>query len=72
MMLEIENTKDLAKLLKSRREELGISQKELAKLCDLSHNGISKFENDEREVKLSTLIKLGKFLGLKLMLKIEE
>jgi hypothetical protein len=29
--------------------------KELAKLCNLSHNGISKMEKDEREVKLSTL-----------------
>lgn len=72
MIQKIENTKDLAKLLKIRREELGISQKELAKLCNLSHNGISKLEKDEREAKLSTLLKLGKFLGLELLVKIEE
>ncbi len=72
MMQKIENTKDLAKLLKNRREELGISQKELAKLCNLSHNGISKLEKAEREAKLSTLLKLGKFLGLELLIKIEE
>ncbi len=72
MLQKIENTKDLAKLLRNRREELGISQKELAKLCNLSHNGISKLERDEREAKLSTLLKLGKFLGLELMIRFEE
>lgn len=72
MLQKIENTKDLAKLLKNRREELGISQKELAKLCNLSHNGISKLERNEREAKLSTLLKLGKFLGLEFVVKIEE
>ncbi len=68
----IENTKDLVKFLKKRREELGMSQKELAQLCNLSHNGISKMETSESEVKLSTLFKMSKFLGLKLVLEIEE
>lgn len=72
MVTKIENSKDLAKLLKNRREQLGISQKELAKLCNLSHNGISKLEKDEREARLSTLLKLGKFLGLELLVKFEE
>lgn len=71
-MQKIESTKDLSKLLRKRREELGISQMELAKLCNLSHNGISKLEKSEGEAKLSTLLKLGKFLGIELLVKIEE
>lgn len=71
----IKSTKDLSQYLKKRREELGISQSELARLCDLSLNGISKLESNKdgsREVKLSTLFKLSKFLGFELALKVEE
>jgi transcriptional regulator with XRE-family HTH domain len=79
-----ENSKDLVKLLKKRRLELKLSQAELAKLCNLSLNGISKFESSgnnkgssgssssKREIKLSTLFKLSRFLGIKLALKLEE
>jgi transcriptional regulator with XRE-family HTH domain len=68
----IENTKDIAKLIRKRREELGISQKDLAKLCNLSNNGISKMETNESEVKLSTLLKISKILGMKLQIEMEE
>jgi transcriptional regulator with XRE-family HTH domain len=74
MIQVFETTKDLVRLIKKRREELGMSQAELAKLCNLSVNGISKLESNEgeREVKLSTLFKLSKFLGFELALKLEE
>ncbi len=74
MVQPFENSKQLVKFLKKRREELGMSQAELAKLCNLSLNGISKLESNEgeREVKLSTLFKLSSFLGFTLALKIEE
>jgi transcriptional regulator with XRE-family HTH domain len=74
MIKTIENTEQLVSLLLKRRKELGISQTELAKLCNLSVNGISKFESNhgDREVKLSTLFKLSHFLGFKLALEIEE
>jgi transcriptional regulator with XRE-family HTH domain len=72
MLKTIENTENLVRFLRQRREELGISQKELAQLCNLSNNGISKLENDQREVKLSTLMKMSKILGFKLALELEE
>ena len=74
MFKRIENTEQLIKMLIARRKELGISQTELAKPCNLSINGISKFESNsgEREVKLSTLFKLGQVLGLKIVLEFEE
>ncbi len=72
--MEFQSTKELVKQIVKRRKELEISQAELAKLCNLSVNGISKFESNagEREVKLSTLFKLSHVLGFKLALELEE
>lgn len=72
--MQVEDMKDLIEKIKTRRKELGISQADLAKLCDLSVNGISKFESNsgEREVKLSTLFKLSEVLGFKLVLEFEK
>ena len=74
MITQINNSAQLVKALVQRRQELGISQADLAKLCNLSINGISKFESNagEREVKLSTLFKLSQVLGFKLCLDFEE
>ena len=72
--MSFENIKELVTQIKMRRKELGISQAQLAQLCDLSVNGISKFESNagEREVKLSTLFKLSEVLGFKLSLEFEQ
>lgn len=72
--MEITSVKDLVEKLAARRKSLGISQAELAQLCNLSVNGISKLESNagEREVKLSTLFKLSEVLGLKIFLEFEE
>lgn len=68
----IENPEDITKLVKARREELGLSQKDLAQFCNLSHNGISKMESHKSEIKLTTLLKISQFLGIKLVLEMEE
>lgn len=72
--MQINSIKDLVEKLVERRKSLGISQAEVAQLCNLSVNGISKFESNagEREVKLSTLFKLSEVLGFKLSLEFEE
>ena len=72
--MQVRNIKELVEQITLRRKELGISQAELAQLCDLSVNGISKFESNagEREVKLSTLFKLSEVLGFKLSLEFEQ
>ena len=74
MRLQIDNTAHLVNALVKRRKDLGISQPDLAKLCDLSINGISKFESNagDREIKLSTLFKLNQVLGFKLVLELED
>ena len=72
--MQVKSIKDLVEKLVERRKSLGISQAEVAQLCNLSVNGISKFESNagEREVKLSTLFKLSEVLGFKLSLEFEE
>ncbi len=72
--MQVNSIKELVEKLVERRKSLGISQAEVAQLCNLSVNGISKFESNagEREVKLSTLFKLSEVLGFKLSLEFEE
>lgn len=69
---EIQDPKKLGALIKARRKEMKITQTEVAKFCNLSHTGIGKIENGISDVKLSTLLKLFKILGLKIQIKVEE
>lgn len=72
MKVKIKDELSLAKALKERRKELGVTQKDLAKLCNLSHNGISRIEVADSDIKLSTLLKLGKLLGFSVTLEMDE
>jgi predicted transcriptional regulator len=72
MKKAIRSDEDLAKTLKERRKELEITQKDLARVCNLSHNGISRIEVADSDIKLSTLLKMGKFLGFKVVLEMDE
>ncbi len=65
------NEKDLARALKNRRKELKITQKSLADFCNLSHNGISRIELADSDIKLSSLIKMSKILGFKITLEMD-
>lgn len=69
---EIKDAQTLAEALKDRRRELKITQKSLAEFCNLSHNGISRIELAESDVQLSTLLKMSKILGFKIVLEMEE
>lgn len=68
----IKNYKDAAEMIKMRRSELGITQKQLADFCNLSHNGISKLEGGSTDIKLSTLLKMSAILGFKVTLEMDE
>ncbi|RLA59888.1 MAG: XRE family transcriptional regulator [Epsilonproteobacteria bacterium] len=72
LQIKIRNLSELGKALKNRRKDLGITQKELASICNLSHNGISRIEMGESDVKLSTLLKMGQILGIDLILDLGE
>jgi transcriptional regulator with XRE-family HTH domain len=68
----INNAQTLGTLLKSRRKELGITQMDLAKLCNLSHTGIGRIESTQNDVRLETLLKLSKVLGLTLCVELGD
>jgi len=69
---DIRALEDLAAAIKARRRELKVTQKTLAAFTDLSHNGISRIEVADSDVKLSTLLKMAKVLGFKLVLEFES
>lgn len=69
---EIRGIQDIATVLKERRKQLNITQKTLADYCNLSHNGISRIEVADSDVKLSTLLKMSRILGFKLIVELEE
>lgn len=52
-------------LLKRKRNELGLSQKELAEKCGLSKNTIYNYENGKSEPTSENLTILAKFFGIK-------
>jgi len=67
----INSAEKLAEVLKMRRHQLEITQKSLAALCNLSHNGISRIELGQSDVQLSTILKMSKVLGFKIILEME-
>lgn len=68
----IENSQQLGDLLRARRKELQITQKDLAKFTNLSHTGIGRIEMAQNDVKFETLIKLSKILGFKIKIELED
>ena len=67
----ISSTEKLAEVLKMRRHQLHITQKSLAAFCNLSHNGISRIELGQSDIQLSTILKMSKVLGFKIILEME-
>ena len=57
------NVEKFVKSLRSRRKDLGLSQSDLAGLCGLSTEGLSKIERGDSEPKLATVLRLIKLLG---------
>lgn len=59
---------EIAAAISSARNELGLTQKELAKLSGVSQANISKFETGSSCPHISTLKKLADGLGKKLVI----
>ena len=49
-----------------RRNDLGISQRELAELCGIPQSSVARIESNKTSPKLDTLIKIFARLGLEL------
>lgn len=61
----IQRPVDLAALIKSQRKKQGYTQKELAKLTDLSQRSVSSIERTG-EMHTSTLLRIFAALGIQL------
>ncbi|MGM0452345.1 MAG: helix-turn-helix domain-containing protein [Thermodesulfobacteriota bacterium] len=57
-------------LLKQAREEVGLTQEELAEKLNTKKSAISRIENHSEDIKLSTLKKYANALGKTLQLKV--
>ena len=58
--------KNLGSYIKSRRENIGMSQRELAKLTGITPVTICRYESGSREPKVSDFEKICKVLGMKM------
>lgn len=61
-------SKDITEKLKAAREAKGLSQRELSKLAGVPQGHISKIENGDVDLRVSSLVQLGRALGLELIL----
>ncbi len=52
--------------IKQKRQELGMSQEELAEACDISYSYIGHIERASRNLSLNTAIKLSQVLNVSL------
>lgn len=68
---EIKSPAHMVDFLRKQRKRVGVSQQELATLCDLSLNGISKMESRKTSVKLSTVFKMAEVIGVRLYVSYE-
>lgn len=57
-------------LLKQMREKSGFTQQELANKLDTKKSAISRIENHAEDIRLSTLEKYARVLGMKLQISI--
>ncbi|MDQ3001786.1 MAG: helix-turn-helix domain-containing protein [Fibrobacterota bacterium] len=60
----------VGEMLRKARESTGISQEELASRLNTKRTAISRIENHAHDIKLSTLERVAKALGMELKLKI--
>ena len=58
--------KDIGNLLRSKREQLGLSQHELASQAGVSQSSISKWERGQFNMSLYTLVHISTVLDLQL------
>lgn len=63
---------DLIQRLKARREQLGVTQEQLAELAEVSLRTIKALDSGKGNPTLSTLVKLADVLGMELKLEVRK
>lgn len=71
-MTEYDLGNDVGLLIRETRNELGITQEELAKKTGISQSSISRIENGSSVPSLSTLKKIGDSIGKRVVINYED
>ena len=62
----------IGKQIKERRATLGITQKDLSELAEISPNTLYKVERGQANPSLSVLIKIAEVLGMELKMVVKQ
>ena len=62
---EMENLANIVTAIYKKREKLGLSQKELAEMCDIPQSTVARIETFKTSPNIDTLIKITHKLGMK-------
>ena len=65
-LTEIETQAAIISAMIEQRNELGLSQRELASLCNIPQSSVARIESFQTTPNLTTLLKLFRVLGLKI------
>ena len=66
------NFLEIVTFLVERRKMLGVSQRELAKLCGISVHALSNFESGKRNPTVDVLFRIVDTLGARLKVEVEQ
>ncbi|MBO5527824.1 MAG: DUF1016 family protein [Bacilli bacterium] len=66
---EVPPTNAYAEAIKARRNEIGMTQQELADICKMPQPSIARIESGDSSPNLSTLLKICEALGLKIKIE---
>lgn len=69
---EVEQQASIISAIIQQRKQLGISQRELASLCNIPQSSVARIESFQTTPNLSTLLKLMRPLGLQLTVSIKK
>ena len=64
--------KNLLQRLKNRREELGVTQEQLAELAAVALRTVKELDAEKGNPTISTLMKLADVLGMELKLEVRK
>ncbi len=71
-MKRIENSNDIGTLVRSRRKELGLTQKKAAGLCGVGVRFLSELENGKETLQLDKVLSILSRLGIDLIAEVRS
>lgn len=71
-MADIDESRDLGRIIANRRKALGVTQQDLAALAGVSTRFLSSLERGKATVRLNTMLAVLDALGLRLDIAIRE